>query len=55
MEKITDAIWEAEIPRIQQFDSYKYSIETEDGRILDKAEPLWVTLRNPSRHSLQDL
>ena len=39
MEKITDAIWEAEIPRIQQFDSYKYSIETEDGRILDKADP----------------
>ena len=26
-------------PRIQQFDSYKYSIETEDGRILDKADP----------------
>ena len=39
MEKIADAIWEAEIPRIQQFDSYKYSIETEDGRILDKADP----------------
>ena len=39
MEKITDAIWEAEIPRIQQFDSYKYSIETEDGCILDKADP----------------
>ena len=23
----------------EQFDSYKYSIETEDGQILDKADP----------------
>ncbi len=39
MKKISDTVWEAEIPRLKQFDSYKYSIETEDGRILDKADP----------------
>ncbi len=39
MEKISDSVWEAEIPRLKQFDSYKYSIETEDGRILEKADP----------------
>lgn len=39
MKQIADTVWEAEIPRLKQFDSYKYSIETEDGRILDKADP----------------
>ena len=39
MYKISDTVWEAELPRLKQFDSYKYSIETEDGRILDKADP----------------
>ena len=31
MYKISDTVWEAELPRLKQFDSYKYSIETEDG------------------------
>ena len=35
MYKISDTVWEAELPRLKQFDSYKYSIETEDGQILD--------------------
>lgn len=39
MHKISDTVWEAELPRLKQFDSYKYSIETQDGRILDKADP----------------
>ena len=39
MTKISDTVWEAEIPRLKQFDSYKYSIETEEGQILDKADP----------------
>ena len=39
MHKISDTVWEAELPRLKQFDSYKYSIETADGHILDKADP----------------
>ena len=39
MYKISDTVWEAELPRLKQFDSYKYSIETKDGQILDKADP----------------
>ena len=39
MQKISDTVWEAEIPRLKQFDSYKYSIEAEDGQILEKADP----------------
>lgn len=39
MEKISDTVWEAEIPRLKQFDSYKYSIETESGLFLEKADP----------------
>lgn len=39
MELISDGVWEAEIPKLSQFDNYKYSIETADGRILLKADP----------------
>jgi len=39
MELIADGVWEAEITRLNQFDAYKYSIETKDGRILMKADP----------------
>lgn len=39
MEKISDTVWEIAIENLKQFDVYKYSIETEDGRILDKADP----------------
>ncbi len=39
MYTIADGIWEAVIEGLQQFDSYKYSIETADGRILMKSDP----------------
>ncbi len=39
MKRISDEIWETEITGLKQFDSYKYSIETRDGNILDKADP----------------
>lgn len=39
MKLIADGIWEAEIPKLNQFDIYKYSIETKDGRILLKSDP----------------
>ncbi|MBQ2264955.1 MAG: 1,4-alpha-glucan branching protein GlgB [Oscillospiraceae bacterium] len=39
MQLIADGIWEAVIGGLQQFDAYKYSIETEDGRILMKSDP----------------
>ncbi len=39
MERISETVWETEISGLKQFDAYKYSVETEDGRILDKADP----------------
>ncbi len=39
MELISDGVWETEISKLAQFDTYKYSIETADGRILLKADP----------------
>ena len=42
MEKISDSVWEVTIPHLKQFASYKYSIETADHRILDKADPYGV-------------
>ncbi len=39
MSLIADGIWEAEIPGLKQFDAYKFSIETQDGRLLMKADP----------------
>ncbi len=39
MERISDQVWETEICGLKQFDAYKYSVETEDGRLLDKADP----------------
>ena len=39
MTLIADGVWEAEIPRLKQYDAYKYSIETGDGRILLKSDP----------------
>ena len=39
MEPIADGIWEANISGLAQFDAYKYSIETQDGRILMKSDP----------------
>jgi 1,4-alpha-glucan branching enzyme len=39
MSVIADGIWEVEISKLKQFDAYKYSIETKDGRILMKSDP----------------
>ncbi|MCD7810703.1 MAG: 1,4-alpha-glucan branching protein GlgB [Ruminococcus sp.] len=39
MKLISDGIWEAEVKKLKQFDTYKYSIETSDGRELLKADP----------------
>ncbi|MBP5362832.1 MAG: 1,4-alpha-glucan branching protein GlgB [Ruminococcus sp.] len=39
MQLIADGIWEAEIGKLKQFDTYKYSIETKDGRTILKADP----------------
>ncbi|MFR2342385.1 MAG: hypothetical protein ACLS6W_06335 [Ruminococcus sp.] len=32
MEKISDTVWEVVIPKLKQFDLYKYSIETQMDR-----------------------
>lgn len=39
MELIADGVWEAEISGLSQFDIYKYSIQTSDGRTILKADP----------------
>ena len=39
MYKISEEIWEAKIPALNQFDNYKYSIRTRDNRIIMKADP----------------
>ena len=39
MKLIADGVWEAEITKLKQFDTYKYSIETPDGRIILKSDP----------------
>ena len=39
MKLISDGIWETEIGKLSQFDAYKFSIETKDGRIINKADP----------------
>ncbi len=39
MTLISDGIWEVDIPKLERFDIYKYSIETKDGRILLKSDP----------------
>ena len=40
MTKITEqGIWECVIRKRKRFDSYKYAVETRDGRVLMKADP----------------
>ena len=39
MSLIADGVWEAQITKLAQYDAYKYSIETKDGRILLKSDP----------------
>ncbi|MGN0605228.1 MAG: 1,4-alpha-glucan branching protein GlgB [Oscillospiraceae bacterium] len=39
MTKIADEVWEARIGNLKIYDSYKYSIETQTGKILNKADP----------------
>ncbi len=39
MQLIADGIWEVSVPKLKQFDAYKYSIETKDGNYLLKSDP----------------
>ena len=39
MKLIADGVWEADITKVKQFDVYKYSIETRDGRTILKSDP----------------
>lgn len=39
MKIISTGVWEVEISKLEQFDIYKYSIETQDGRIILKSDP----------------
>lgn len=39
MERDETGIWECFIPGVKQYDSYKYSIHTQDGQFFDKADP----------------
>ena len=39
MEHCGGGIWETFCPGVQNYDAYKFSIETADGHILDKADP----------------
>lgn len=39
MKLIADGVWEADVSKLKQFDSYKYSIETQDGRTILKSDP----------------
>lgn len=39
MDKISDGVWEIFIEGLKNYDIYKYSILTQDGRILMKADP----------------
>ena len=39
MDRAADGVWELFVPGLKQYDSYKYAIHTQDGRILAKADP----------------
>ncbi|MDR0751097.1 MAG: 1,4-alpha-glucan branching protein GlgB [Christensenellaceae bacterium] len=42
MKKLYGGIWEGFVSGLKRFDNYKFSIETEDGRILNKTDPFAV-------------
>lgn len=39
MNRISDGVWELFVPNLKQYDSYKYSIKTQNGKIVNKADP----------------
>jgi 1,4-alpha-glucan branching enzyme len=39
MTQIGNGIWETFVPGLKQYDCYKFAVETQDGRILAKADP----------------
>ncbi len=39
MVKISDGIWEGRVDNLEDFARYKFAIETQDGRILEKSDP----------------
>ncbi len=47
MVKIDDEIWEGYVSGIKRFDTYKFSIETANGNIIDKADPYATHTETP--------
>ncbi|MDR2266738.1 MAG: 1,4-alpha-glucan branching protein GlgB [Christensenellaceae bacterium] len=47
MKPIGGGIWECYIGNLKRFDNYKFSIETEDGRILEKTDPFALHCETP--------
>ena len=39
MQRVSSAVFEAVLPGVKQYDSYKYCIRTADGRTLFKSDP----------------
>ena len=39
MQPLDGGVWEAFLPGLKQYDSYKYAVHTADGRVLAKADP----------------
>ena len=39
MAPLANGIWEAFLPGLKQYDSYKYAVHTQDGKVLAKADP----------------
>ena len=39
MSPLADGIWEAFLPGLKQYDSYKYAVHTQDGKVLAKSDP----------------
>ncbi len=47
MTKIDDEIWEGYVSGIKRFDTYKFSVETRSGSIIDKADPYATHTETP--------
>ena len=39
MEHVGGGVWEGFVPGLKRYDSYKYAVHTQDGRVLAKADP----------------
>ncbi len=47
MEKADEEIWTAFIPGIKQYDAYKFSVEQQDGKIVNKIDPYAFHFETP--------